>query len=84
MTDVTVYTTDACSRCGIAKKLLARRGIGFHEINLAKNPDGRTELARQTGMVTFPQIVIDGETLGGLDELIAADRDGRLRQLRAA
>ncbi len=84
MSAVTVYTTDACSRCVTAKALLAKRGIGYQEINLAKDPDGRAELSRQTGMVTFPQIMIEGETLGGLEELVAADRSGRLHGLRAA
>ncbi len=81
---VTLYTTDNCSRCVSAKALLARRGIGYQEINLAKDPDGRTELARRTGMITFPQIVIDGETLGGFDDLLAADRQGLLEGLLAA
>jgi glutaredoxin 3 len=83
MWPVTLYTTDQCARCVTAKALLARRGVGYEEINLAKDPDGRTELARRTGMVTFPQIVIAGETLGGLDELVAADREGRLKLLAA-
>jgi glutaredoxin 3 len=81
---VTLYTTDQCARCVTAKTLLGRRGIGYQEINLAKDPDGRAELARRTGMVTFPQIVIGAETLGGLDELVTADRAGRLRELLAA
>jgi glutaredoxin 3 len=81
---VTLYTTDRCSRCVSAKTLLNRRGISYEEINLAKDPDGRAELARKTGMFTFPQIVIEGETLGGFDELLAADRAGRLSQLLAA
>jgi glutaredoxin 3 len=84
MSAVTVYTTDSCSRCLTAKSLLAKRGIMYQEVNLAKDPDGRTELSRQTGMITFPQIVIEGETIGGLDELIAADRAGLLQALRAA
>ncbi|MHB8659436.1 MAG: glutaredoxin domain-containing protein [Solirubrobacteraceae bacterium] len=84
MKSITVYTTDRCSRCVSAKALLQRRGIGYEEINLAKDPDGRVELGRRTGMVTFPQIVIDGETLGGFDELLAADRAGRLKSLLAA
>jgi glutaredoxin 3 len=81
---VTVYTTDRCSRCVSAKALLARRGIAYEEINLAKDPDGRAELARRTGMLTFPQIVIEGETLGGFEDLLMADRQGRLTQLLAA
>lgn len=84
MNSVIVYTTDACSRCVTAKKILTRRGISYEEVNLARDPDTRAELARRTGMFTFPQIIIDGATLGGLDELISADRDGRLRQLLAA
>jgi glutaredoxin 3 len=84
MRAVTLYTTDLCSRCTSAKALLARRGIAHEEINLAKDPDGRAELARRTGLTTFPQIVIGGETLGGLDQLLAADRQGRLQELLAA
>ena len=84
MATVTVYTTDACARCVTAKTLLARRGVGYREVNLAKDPDGRAELARCTGMITFPQILVDGEALGGLDELLAADRAGRLQELLAA
>jgi glutaredoxin 3 len=84
MAAVIVYTTDQCARCVTAKALLAKRGATFEEINLAKDPDGRDELSRCTGMITFPQIVIGEHTVGGLDELIAADRDGRLKQLLAA
>jgi glutaredoxin 3 len=80
---VTLYTTDNCARCVTAKTILVRRGIGYEEINLAKDPDGRAELAQCTGMITFPQIVIGERPLGGLDELIAADRDGSLRTLAA-
>ena len=84
MPQVTLYTTEPCARCVTAKALLTRRGFDYEEINLAKDPDGRTELARRTGMTTFPQIVIDDQTLGGLDELVAADREGRLKMLLAA
>jgi glutaredoxin 3 len=84
MRAITVYTTDHCSRCTSAKTLLGRRGIAYQEINLAKDPDGRDELTRRTGMSTFPQIVIGDETLGGFDQLLAADRQGRLQELLAA
>jgi glutaredoxin 3 len=79
MKPVTVYTTEPCARCINAKALLRKRGIDYQEVNLAKDPDGRAELARRTGMMTFPQIVIGDEPLGGFEELQAADRDGRLQ-----
>ncbi len=78
MRSVTVYTTEPCGHCRNAKALLERRGIAFEEVNLAKDPDGRVELARRTGMMTFPQIMIDGEPIGGFNELVAADRAGLL------
>ncbi len=81
---VTLYTTENCSKCVGAKALLTKRGIGFQEINLAKDPDGRAELMAKTGMITFPQIVIGEETIGGFENLVAADRQGRLKHLVAA
>ena len=67
-----------------AKALLAKRGISYEEINLARDPEGRAELVRLTGMMTFPQVVIDGEALGGYQELVKADRDGALTDLAEA
>jgi glutaredoxin 3 len=84
MREIIIYTTDRCSLCTSAKTLLERRGISYQEVNLARDPDGRAELQRVTGMFSFPQIVIDGETLGGFSELLAADREGRLSELLAA
>jgi glutaredoxin 3 len=81
---VTVYTTDRCSLCISAKALLERRGIDYEEINLTRDPDGRAKLSSITGMITFPQIVIGKETIGGFAELLAADREGRLTELLAA
>ena len=84
MKSVTVYTTDCCSLCVSAKALLDRRGISYEEINLARDPDSRDRLSNLTGMFTFPQIVIDGEPIGGFAELLATDREGRLTDLVAA
>jgi glutaredoxin 3 len=84
MKSVTMYTTDHCSMCVGAKALLTKRGVDYEEINLSRDPDGRAELSRITGMITFPQIVIDGESIGGFAELLAADRGGRLSELLAA
>jgi glutaredoxin 3 len=84
MKPVIVYTTEQCSLCVSAKTLLAKRGIAYDEINLARDPDGRARLAEVTGMITFPQIVIGEESIGGFAELLAADREGRLSVLVAA
>jgi glutaredoxin 3 len=84
MTRVTVYTTEPCGFCRTAKALLAARKIPYEEINLAKDADGRAKLAELTGMMTFPQVVIDGQPIGGYQELVRADRAGELSELAAA
>ena len=50
--------------------------------------EGRSELltvtSAETGMLSFPQVVVDGEVLGGFQELVRADASGRLRELADA
>jgi glutaredoxin 3 len=81
---VTVYTTEPCGFCRVAKALLAKRGIPYEEINLAKDAVGRAELAERTGMMTFPQVIIDDRPIGGYQELARADAAGLLRELAEA
>ena len=83
MNRVTIYTTEACGYCRTAKALLERRAIPYEEINLARDPDGRTKLVQRTGMMTFPQVIIDDRPIGGYQELSAAERAGRLEELAA-
>ena len=79
--DVLVYTTAHCSFCERVKALLKTRGIDYREVNLARDPEGREELQRKTGMLSFPQVLIDGELIGGFQETMRADQSGQLRQL---
>lgn len=84
MTDVVVYTTEPCSFCSRVKQLLDARGIEYTEVNMARDPAGRAELVQRTGMMSFPQVVINGEPIGGFQETLAADQSGKLRDLIAA
>ena len=79
-----MYTTDPCGYCRTAKALLQKRNIPYEEINLARDPEGRAELVRLTGMMTFPQVIIEGRPLGGYQELVRADREGLLADLAEA
>jgi glutaredoxin 3 len=81
---ITVYTTDACPNCVRVKQLLDARGVQYDEINLARDADGRAQLSQRTGMMTFPQVLVDGELVGGFQETLAADRSGLLKDLLEA
>jgi glutaredoxin 3 len=84
MSKVTLYTTDRCSFCTRVKALLHARSVEFDEINLSKDPAGRVELARETGMMSFPQVLIDGQLIGGYTEVQRAVDSGELDQLLTA
>jgi glutaredoxin 3 len=82
--NVIVYTTDPCSFCSRVKQLLDARGVEYTEINMARDAAGRQELVQKTGMMSFPQVVIGDQLIGGFQETLAADQSGELRQLLAA
>jgi glutaredoxin 3 len=84
MSNVTVYTTDSCSFCRRVEALLEARDIAYTEVNLTKDPAGRVELARRTGMMSFPQVLVDERLIGGYAEVLEAADSGELDELLAA
>jgi len=82
--EVEIYTTPFCPYCHRAKALLDSKGVAFTEIDVMMSPGKRTEMReRAGGGNTVPQIFIDGHHVGGSDELVDLDLDGRLDGLLA-
>lgn len=85
MAHVEIYSTAICPYCMAAKNLLKQRGLEYTEIRIDQDAGKRDEmLARSQQRRTVPQIFVNGEHIGGHDDLVAADRSGRLAQLVAA
>lgn len=84
MSEVVVYTTNACPFCTRVKMLLNAREIAYREVNIAGDPEAFVELAKSSGMMTMPQVFIDDVLVGGYQETAEADQSGRLRELLAA
>lgn len=79
MAEVELYTTMFCPYCSRARALLQRKGVSFADIDVGEHPERRPEMVQRAGgRTTVPQIFIDGEHIGGCDELVALDRAGRL------
>jgi glutaredoxin 3 len=78
MPKITMYTTRWCGYCVRAKVLLEQRGLAFEEINLDDDQHFRQRLFDLTGGWTVPQILIDGEPIGGYVELWRLDKEGKL------
>ena len=75
---VILFSTESCTFCTHARSLLTKRGVKFEEVNLGEHPELQAELAEVTGLTSFPQIIVDGEPIGGYNELRAADKSGEL------
>lgn len=79
MAQVELYTTLFCPYCARAHTLLKKKGVAYTDIDINEHPEKRAEmLERAHGGYTVPQIFINGEHIGGSDELVALDRKGEL------
>jgi glutaredoxin 3 len=81
MARVQMYSGRWCGYCVRAKMLLEGKGIPYEEILVDEQPNFRQWLLETTGGWTIPQILIDGEPIGGYTELWRMDRDGGLDEL---
>lgn len=82
MPKIEVYSTAVCPYCVAAKNLLKARGLEWTEVRIDTDAAQRdTMLARSGGRRTVPQIFINEQHVGGYDELLAADRSGKLKQM---
>jgi glutaredoxin 3 len=79
MAEVELYTTMYCPYCSRARALLQRKGVAYVDIDIAEEPARRDEMIRRAqGHSTVPQIFINGEHIGGYDDLAVLDRAGEL------
>jgi glutaredoxin 3 len=84
MQPVQIYTTRFCGFCTAAKRLLARKGIAFAEVDVSDDPEMRQQMmSRAGGRFTVPQIFVGATHVGGFHELVDLDRRGRLEPLLA-
>jgi glutaredoxin 3 len=82
MAKVEIYTKAFCGYCARAKALLTDKGIAFDEYDITMGGPKRMEmLERSNGGATVPQIFIDGQHIGGSDDMAALNRQGRLDPL---
>ncbi len=82
MAKVEMYTSPYCPYCARAKSLLQKKGVQYEEIDVISDPSRRQEMMkRANGRTTVPQIFVDGQGLGGSDDIHALDRKGELDRI---
>jgi len=79
---VEIYTKAFCGFCSRALHLLRSKGVEFREYAVDGGGPRREEMIeRSGGRTTVPQIFIEGRHVGGCNDLLALEREGRLDEL---
>ncbi len=82
MSKIEIYTQPGCPFCQKAVSLLNSKGIQFTQINAPKGSQEREEsIKRSGGKTTVPQIFINGQSIGGCDDLLKLEDSGKLDSL---
>ena len=83
MAKIEMYTTPFCGYCARAKSLLEKKGVAYEEMDVMLDEKKRAEMRVRAKRSTVPQIFINGQYIGGSDELAALEQAGRLDALLA-
>lgn len=82
MVSITLYSAQGCGYCSAAESLLRRKGVTqWHKVAVDHEPGMLEKMIERTGRRTVPQIFIGALHVGGFDDLLALDRQGKLDEL---
>ncbi len=81
MPKVEIYTKSWCPFRTRAKAHLDFKGVLYEEIDVTTDSIREKEMVNRSARTSVPQIFIDGQHVGGSDDLLAAEASGSLDQL---
>ena len=66
---ITFFSKPGCQHCARARKMLKDKVLRFEEIELGSNGVSISSMHAVSGQDTTPQVYVDGQHIGGADEL---------------
>ena len=78
---ITIYSTRICPYCIRAKNFFSKRNIEYTEIMIDRDQEQMKAMMEKSGRQSVPQIFIGDYHVGGFDDLIEHDMDGKLEEL---
>jgi glutaredoxin 3 len=79
--EVIMYSTRFCPYCMRARKLFKNKKIEYKEILIGSDRSLRKEMEQKSGRTSVPQIFINGQAIGGYDDIVQLNTDGKLETL---
>ena len=68
MKNVTIYSTETCHYCGMAKDFFKDNNIQYTEYNVGTDLEKRKEMVAKSGQMGVPVITIDNQVIVGFDK----------------
>ena len=81
MKKIIIYSTRICPYCVRAKNFFSKKNIEYTEIMIDRDPEQMRVMMEKSGRQSVPQIFIGDYHVGGFDDLIEHDMDGKLEGL---
>jgi glutaredoxin 3 len=82
MADIEIFSGQNCGYCVAAKKLLEIKGLAYTDYDISVDQKHRQEYTRRLPRArAIPQIFIDGDHIGGYEDLVLLNTSGRLAKL---
>ena len=81
MAKIEVYSKDWCPYCAKAKALLRSKQLDYQEIDITSDAEGEQDMITRSRRRTVPQIFVDGQSVGGYDDLAQLNATGELDRL---
>jgi glutaredoxin 3 len=78
MSMIEIYTRPGCGYCSHAKRLLASKGLAFIEYDVYEQPEHLNDMRRRTLGRSYPQVFINGCSVGGFEELLELEQHKKL------
>jgi len=78
---ITMYGSQYCSYCKVARMLLERKGVDYDEFNISNDPTLLQEMQQRSKKTSVPQIFIADHAIGGFDELYELEESGELDRM---
>ena len=76
---IKIYSTSWWGPCKAAKQLLDDKDLSYEEINIEEAGISRDDLVKLTGGYTVPQIIINDKSIGGFNQLLELNKEGKLK-----
>ncbi len=83
MAEIKVYKKTYCPYCTKAIALLDKKGVSYEVVDVTDDPALQEEMFKIAIGRTVPQIVINGKSIGGCDDLYKLESEGKLDELLA-